>query len=205
LRWVRGVQTMKKKDGITGLEQLLKRLSEAANNRKRVSIEDMFEVVGQKSFGPVLIFGGLIAFSPLSDVPGVATAVAVFILLTISQMLLGREKLWLPKWVLHRTVPSDKFQKALKWLYRPARGVDRVFRPRLSVLTGRIGSRVIAVVCVLIGLLMPGLQLVPFATHTAGAALTAFGLSLSAHDGLMALIAFIVTTVGAVFLGRMFL
>jgi hypothetical protein len=196
---------MSKEDRITNLENLLKRLSEAAAVGERVAIRDMFDVLGRKSFGPVLIFGGLIALSPLSDIPGVGITAALLILLTISQMLFGRENPWLPEWVLRRTVPSDKFKKVLRWMRRPAQAVRWVFRPRLAVLTGRIGARVIAVICVLICLLIPVLQLVPFATHTAGAALTAFGLSLAAHDGLMALIAFAVTTAGAFFLGRTFI
>jgi hypothetical protein len=40
---------------------------------------------------------------------------------------------------------------------------------------------------------MPAMELVPFSANGAGAALTAFGLSLIAHDGLLALLAFVFT------------
>ena len=78
---------------------------------------------------------------------------------------------------------------------RPARSIDRFLRPRLTALTERIGAYVIASVCFLIGAVMPAMEVVPLTANGAGAALTAFGLSLIAHDGLVAIIAFASTGV----------
>jgi hypothetical protein len=66
---------MRNDDGIPTLEQLLERLGEAAGRSKWVTVGDVFEVLGQESFGPLLVFGGLIAFSPLSGIPGVPSSV----------------------------------------------------------------------------------------------------------------------------------
>ena len=57
----------------------------------------------------------------------------------------------------------------------------------------------IATVCVLIAAAMPAMEVVPLTANGAGAALTAFGLSLIAHDGLLAIVAFAFTaiTIGA--------
>ena len=49
--------------------------------------------------------------------------------------------------------------------------------------------------CIIIAISMPAMEVVPFVANAAGAALTAFGLSLIAHDGLLALIAFVFTTI----------
>ena len=42
---------------------------------------------------------------------------------------------------------------------------------------------------------MPVMEVIPFSANAAGAALTAFGLSLIARDGLLALIAFTFTAI----------
>ncbi len=47
-----------------------------------------------------------------------------------------------------------------------------------------------AVSCILIAAAMPAMEFIPFSANLAGAALTAFGLSLIAHDGVLALFAF---------------
>ena len=42
---------------------------------------------------------------------------------------------------------------------------------------------------------MPLMELVPFSATTAGVALAAFGLAVIAHDGLLALLAFLATAI----------
>ena len=47
-------------------------------------------------------------------------------------------------------------------------------------------------------LAMPVMEAIPFSANLAGIALTAFGLAVIAHDGLLALIAFAATAAGVV-------
>jgi hypothetical protein len=117
----------------------------------------------------------------------------MFVLLITGQLLLGREYVWLPRWLLKRSVAQDTLCKALGWLRKPARYVDRLLRPRLTALTHTVGMYVIASVCVVIAAAMPVMEVVPFVANGAGAALTAFGLALVAHDGLLAIFAFAFT------------
>lgn len=51
----------------------------------------------------------------------------------------------------------------------------------------------IGIICTGIALAMPALELIPFCANAAGIALTAFGLSLIARDGVMALLAILTT------------
>ena len=181
---------------ITNLEQLLDRIDDAVSGSDRVPLSAILQMVGRRSFGSLLLLAGIIAVSPIiGDIPGIPTTVGIFVLLIAGQMLLQREYFWLPQWVLKRTVPKPGLCKALKWLQRPARFIDRILRPRLTVLTHRAGSSAIALVCLVIAVAMPTMEVVPFTANGAGAALTAFGLSLVAHDGFLALLAFVFTGV----------
>jgi len=174
---------------LQNLEQLLDRVGELTRHHERVSIEMVIEVIGSRSFGPLLMLIGITLFSPLSGIPGMSFFMAVFVLLVAVQMLLGRKKFWLPPFILNRSVEHHKLQKALDWLSKPARGIDRVLKPRLTFLVHRSGSYGIAVLCVVVGLCMPLMELVPFSSSAAGLALLILGLSLVAHDGLLALLA----------------
>jgi hypothetical protein len=178
---------------LTNLDQLLHRLCDGAGDGDKVSIGALVEAVGNRSFGPLILVAGLIALSPLSGIPGIPTTVAVIVGLVAGQMLFGRKHFWLPQWVLRRSVSRKRFEKALRWVRRPARAIDRLLRPRLTFLTDTIGAYAIAVLCVLIASAMPPMELVPFAATIAGAALTAFGLALIARDGVVALLALILT------------
>lgn len=182
---------MNKDQELRSLEQLLDRVGEAARDSDRVSLDKILGVVGRRSFGPFLLVAGLITLMPLiGDIPGVPTTMAVFVLLVAGQLLFRREHFWLPRWMLKRSVPRNKLCKALKWLRAPARFVDRLLQPRLKVFTRHTATYVIAIVCVGIAAVMPVMEVIPFSANLAGAALTAFGLSLIAQDGLLALLAF---------------
>lgn len=178
----------------TTLEQLIVRLREASQGVDRVSLRAIIESVGSRSFGPLLLIAGVITVMPIiGDIPGVPTAMAVVVLLTSIQLLLHREYFWLPDWLLNRSVSRKTFIKALQWSLSPAHFIDRLLRPRLVFLTRRAGVYLIAVMCIVIAAAMPPMEVVPFSATGAGAALSAFGLSLIAQDGLLALLAFALT------------
>lgn len=178
---------------LTNLEQLLDRLDEAAEDREDVSLGTMLEVVGSRSLGPLLLLAGIITVSPLSGIPGLPTFMATIVLFVATQILVGRDHIWLPNLILKRSVSRGKLKKALKWLRRPSRAIDRWVTPRMTVLTGGPARYVIAVICIVIGLGMPFMEIIPFSASAAGATLAAFGLSLIACDGLLASFAFFLT------------
>lgn len=177
------------------LAHLLTRLARAAPDGNRVSVEAMIDVIGRRSFGPLILLAGLVTISPIGDIPGVPTLIAVLVVLISSQLIRGRSSFWLPDWLLRRSVSRTRFRKSVAWMKKPARVVDRVLRPRLGVFVRGAAIRLIAAVCLLIALAMPVMELVPFTATGAGIALTAFGLALISDDGLMALLA-LVSTLG---------
>ena len=189
----------------TNLEELLDELAQAGEHGGKVSLDELIRMIGRRSFGPLLLFAGLVAVSPLSGIPGMPTTVAVLVVTVAVQFLLRRDQFWLPQWVLKRELPHDKVCRALELLRRPARFIDRFLRPRLTFMTHAAGVYAIAVLCVVIAATMPPLELLPFAATTAGAALAIFGLSLIANDGLLAIIALAVTGAVAVLVVYSFL
>lgn len=171
------------------LEELLDRIGELARNNEEVSIGMVVESIGSRSFGPLLMLIGITLFSPLSGVPGMSFFMASFVLLVAGQLLIGRKQFWLPHYILDRSIEHGKLEKALGWLAKPARHIDRVLKPRLTFLVHNGGSYGVAAVCVVIGLCMPFMELVPFSASAAGLALLALGLALVVHDGLLVLLA----------------
>lgn len=181
-------------DDPTSLEELLDRIAIAGKRRDRVPLSAMMAEVGDRSFGPLLLFAGVIAVSPLSGIPGMPTFMGVFVMLIAGQLLAKRDHFWLPGWLLRKSVSRKKLDKALRWLRPSARLIDRALRRRLTFLVRRAGLYAITAVCLLVAATMPVLELVPFAATIAGAALSMFGLALIARDGLFALFGFLFTT-----------
>lgn len=190
-------RTVRELPEITTLQQLLDRLDQAATG-ERVDVDCMMNAVGRSSFGALLLLGGLVTLSPLDIVPGIPTLIALAVFTVCVQLLANRHHFWLPGWVLRRSISCQRFRRALTWLKKPARFGDRLVRPRLTFLATGAAAKVIAVGCIVVAVAMPIMEVVPFSANLAGLALTAFGLAVIAHDGLLALVAFGATVAGVV-------
>lgn len=177
-------------DEPTNMEQLLDRIRESAVDRDQVSVRDILNAVGERSFGPVVLLAGLITIAPLiGDIPGVPTLLGMLVLLTLGQLLFQRRYIWLPAWISGRTVPHTKLVKGVNWLYPPARFLDRWTRPRLVFLVDGPGLYVMALLCMSVAVAMPAMEVVPFSANGGGLALIAFGLAIIARDGVVAVLA----------------
>ncbi len=187
------------------LRTLLECLEDAGQPGEDVSIGAMLDATGQRSFGALLLVPGLLVFSPLSGIPGLPTLLAVLVGLIAAQLLVGRHHFWLPQWLLRRQAPRSKYDRAMHALKRPARWVDRLIRHRLTCLTAGPAVRLNALLCLLIALTMPPLELIPFASSVAGLALSLAGLGMMARDGVMVLLAIVVLGVLGTMLGGLWL
>tara|TARA_R110001599_G_scaffold8837_2_gene43915 strand:+ start:763 stop:1317 length:555 start_codon:yes stop_codon:yes gene_type:complete len=175
---------------------MLEHIAGLAKDAEQVSLAQVVDSVGDRSFGPLLLIIGLTLFSPLSGVPGMAIFSGMFVLLIALQMLLGRKYFWLPGFMLNRSIAQDKLTKAIGWLKPGARRIDRMIKPRLNFMLHPSSTYLIAALCVLIGAALPFLELVPFSSSIVGLALAILGLSLVARDGLLVLIALAVIGAG---------
>ncbi|MEE4296264.1 MAG: exopolysaccharide biosynthesis protein, partial [Wenzhouxiangella sp.] len=92
--------------------------------------------------------------------------------------------------------------KALGHLERPAAFLDRLFKPRLKILATPPGSHLVGAAALVVAGVMPLLEFIPFSATVAGAALTAFGLSLITRDGYMAIVSLATTGGVILLLGR---
>lgn len=172
-----------RREGST-LMDLIASLERMEQGAQRVSVDDVVHAVGRRSFGPLLLVTGLITLAPIiGDIPGMPTLMALLVLLVSGQLLAGRETFWLPNWMLERSISRHKFDKGIYYLKKPARWIDGLLRVRLPWLTGYIGIRVTAFVCLLIALAMPPMEFIPFSANGAGLALSLLGLGLVARDG----------------------
>lgn len=180
------------------LEQLLGQIRRAAErHREQITVGDIFEAVGSRSFAPLLMLVGVLVTSPLSGIPLFPTVSAAIVLAVCAQMLVGRDHFWLPRWLLQRAIPGHRLERALDWLTPWARRVDRLIRPRFTLLVKGPSRYLIALTCLLIAATMPVMEFIPFSSSAAGLTLCAFGLALVAYDGALALLAYLCTALTA--------
>jgi hypothetical protein len=169
-----------------------------AGQGESVAVSDMVEAVGRRSFGPVLLVPSLIIVSPISGIPGVPTVGGLTLAFIASQILLDRDRIWLPRFLLKRRLSRRKLEKAMGAIRPAAVVMDNLIKPRLTFLTRKPFSYVIAGLCVMIALAMPPLELIPFASSFAAGAIALFALALLARDGVVVLGGLVIALVALV-------
>ncbi|MBB5708801.1 exopolysaccharide biosynthesis protein [Sphingomonas xinjiangensis] len=174
---------------------ILDRLNDLAGEDDQVSLGDVVEALGNRGHAPFLLILPLIDISPVGGIPGLPTVLAAIIILVAVQILFGRKHLWLPGFLANRSLSSEKVCKATAKLRGVAKFMDRWFHGRLPALTKGPFVRVAAAACILLACTVPPLELLPFATTAPMAAIAAFGLALLVRDGLLMIVATVLSGV----------
>ena len=165
----------------------------AAKAGGRVSVADLMDTIGERSFGPLLLVPSLIAVSPVGAIPGLPAITSAVIVLIAAQILIGHDHFWLPGWLQRRSMDARKMEYGLEKFRFVARFIDHLLRPRWAWATRGPFLYAIAAACLAIGLITPILELVPLGGIPPNAAIVAFSLAITARDGLWALLALIFT------------
>lgn len=180
--------TAKPRENVLTLSQVITGMVDAGEG-ENVSGDELLAAFGARAYGPLILIPSLLLVSPLSAIPGFSSVMGMCIALLAGQLVLGRERPWLPGFILRGSVPRRRLVAAAPILCRVAKWVDALIRPRLHALTREPLRRVLGLACLGIGLVIPLMEVVPMASSTAGAATAVLALALTARDGLLAIFA----------------
>lgn len=178
---------------LDGILRQLERAAAEAGDEGQVSVGLVMHTLGARSFGPLLLVPGLIGVSPIGAIPLLPAVMAAIVFLVSAQILIGMDHAWLPQTLLKRSMPGKRMHQACAAIRPYARFVDMLLYPRLTILTRGPFLFVIAFLCLTVAIVTPIIEIVPLAGIVPNAAIVAFGLALTAHDGLWALIASLIT------------
>ena len=164
---------------------LAKNLERFEHLRKsEITVGEMIErVEGQDGPGPVLLILTLPVLLPLP--PGFSMLLALPLLLVAPQIMIGRDEIWLPGFLRHRSIKRDDLKGVLKRFLPPLQKVEMVVKPRLRFLTGRVGAGLAGLGCTLLAIVL--VLPIPFANLAPALAICAFALGLTRKDGLFIL------------------
>jgi hypothetical protein len=180
------------------LTAILRTLQGAAGATGRVSIGDLIDALGSRSFGPLLLVPSLILITPLSGIPGGPTIGAIVIVLVATQLLFGRSTVWMPAFVRNRTLRRERVRSIAERLQPAARVIDRITGRRMTFLTRRPFNFLLVAPCIALALAMPPLEFVPMSSTILASGVFVLALSLTAQDGLLGFVSLVVTTAAIV-------
>jgi hypothetical protein len=131
----------------------------------------------------LLLLPALILVTPLSGIPGLSSLGGLTIALVALQMLLGRADIWLPDFVLRRQLSAERLKWSLDRLDRLAAFIDKRSIARAGWLLAFPGRQLALTTCMMCGLAMPFLELVPFSATTLAVVVSILASALLVRDG----------------------
>ncbi|WP_299564505.1 exopolysaccharide biosynthesis protein [uncultured Sulfitobacter sp.] len=166
------------------LADLLDSIENAARESDPVSVRDVLGQIGTNSIMPAVLVVTILLVSPLSGIPGVPSFSAALVILLSAQALGGRRRLWLPEFMLRRSLKASRLIAMVAWLRRPCAFFDRLTRPRLMWLSGGIIRFGTLACCVVIPLGWPLLEILPLVSSLGAGTIALLVFGLFTRDGL---------------------
>ncbi|MGV1873101.1 exopolysaccharide biosynthesis protein [Agrobacterium rosae] len=173
---------------------LLRDIKALARDSEQLSIHNIRETVGERSFGPFLTIPALIEISPVGGIPGLPSVIALVVSFFAIQIVFGRTHIWLPDWLEKRKINGRKLERGIEKIEPASQWIDKVVRPRMSWATKPPFLQGLAALSIALCATVPPLELIPFASTLPMAAVALIGLSLAARDGLLACLALLLAT-----------
>jgi hypothetical protein len=149
-----------------------------------LTLDELLDSVGRRSYGPLLLVIGLFAISPATVVPGMTWLAAALTLVVAGQMALGLPRIWLPKKALQVELPRNAVKAGVEKSRGIAKAIDELLKSRLTFLSKPPFVNVVALLIIAAALITFPLGLIPFAPLAPGLAVVFFGLGMVARDGL---------------------
>jgi len=148
-----------------------------------LTIQDMLDRVGARSFGAALLVPSLILVSPLSIIPLMPT-IGGLVILTISiQAFFGRDHLWLPGFLATRRLSGAQLKRAVNYLRKPAAWLDRNSRHRLRFLSASPMDRIALLAVMVVAATWPFLEILPMFTSISAGGVALIAFALMVRDG----------------------
>ncbi len=165
---------------------------------EQLSLQQILHGLEQSAFGMFLFIAILPAFIPI---PGIGGAVSGPLVLLIGlQLLCGLSRPWLPGFIGKRGPKRATMHSFLSKISRPLRRLDRMLKPRLSVMIGPLPARMFTgLLLLLVGVLLS--LPIPFTNYLFGFQLLLFALALIERDGALMLVNWIAAIAAVLFFG----
>jgi len=164
----------------------------AAGEGERVTFRDILTVLRHRAFGFTLLIFALPCTLPMP--PGIPTVCGVALVIIALNLIAARQRLWLPGAIADKSVARADLQRLVDRAVPYLERLERICKPRLTIVTEPVGKILIGLVILVLGFIM--ILPIPFLGNIPpGFAATFIAIGMTERDGLVVLIGLLVSAV----------
>jgi hypothetical protein len=157
-------------------------LTEIGNDpsRERIAMADIRDAMGDRAFGALMFVFAAPNTLPV-NAPGVSVVLGIPLLFLSLQLLVGFPVPWLPRALVQRTVPRERFARVMQYVVPWMRRAEKLSRPRWAWLAVGPAERFIGLWCAVLSIVL--ILPIPFGNMGPGIALCVLAFALLERDG----------------------
>ena len=161
------------------LSQVFTRLAQKSEGH--VSFADIRDALGDRSFAALLVL--FAAFNMIPLPPPSSAILGLPLVIVSAQMVYGSKRVWLPGFLVNRTVSAAQFRTVMDWVIPRLVRLENFVRPRYWPFWRRNGDRVIGVIALLLAVVVT--LPIPLGNWLPAFSTALLGLSLIERDGIL--------------------
>lgn len=142
----------------------------------------MSGLLGNRSFGFLLLLFALPNTLPIIGIPGVSTLIGIPLAIIALQMMAGLPEPKLPTWVAQRSLHRDDFQPIINAMMPWLRKLEQLTEPRWLGVTGLASERWLGDFCLVLALVL--VLPIPLGNLAPAVAVAFIALGLIEKDGI---------------------
>lgn len=159
----------------------------------RIRMGDIVAALGDRAFALLILIFALPNAIGLGGIPGLSTIFGVPQIFIAIQMAMGRERPWLPRWVLDKSLARGDFVKMTERAAPYMARAERVLRPRWPAMCTPAVERFLGVVFAVLAAIV-SLPIV-FGNQPPAIAMAVISLGIIERDGLYIAIGLILSVI----------
>ena len=156
----------------------------SSHTEPRISLGALRDALDDRGFGVLLFIFALPNLVPV-NIPLLSAVLGLPLVLLAAQLSYGRHKPWFPDWLTSQSFPREGFVAVVNRALPFLEHVERLLRPRLSVLLSWTGERLVGVAILILAIILT--LPIPFANWLPACGIAVFGLAIVEKDGLAVL------------------
>lgn len=162
---------------------ILEDFARTAGNR--VALGDLVNRLGDRAFGLLMLIFALPNAVGLGTIPGLSTVFGVPQIFFAIQMIIGRERPWLPGWLLDKSLSAEDFRSIVTKSHPHLVRIESMLRPRLAALAAPLVERLLGLVFLVLAVIVA--LPIPLGNWPPAIAMTVIALGLVERDGVFVL------------------
>ncbi|KTD03052.1 proton transporter [Legionella geestiana] len=165
------------------MSRLLRQFLKRQPKDETLQFGALIQALGEQAYGMLLVVFALPPLLPISAIPGVSFVFGLPVVVIALHLVIGRKSLWLPQKLAHQGIAVDKLLKMVNYATPLLRRIERLLKPRWSLLTRWWVERLLGILLLVLSLLL--LLPIPFSNMILAGTIVLMGLGFSERDGLV--------------------